>query len=51
VPSHWPNDATQKWIAWAAAIANRVDPFTNGYFDRALKWTEIDPELECDADE
>lgn len=49
-PEHWPADGRDRWISWAEAIANRSDPFENGYFDRAQTWTEFDAELEFETE-
>jgi len=47
----WPKGGTTRWVNWADALANRLDPFTNDYFKRAVKWEELDPELDCEPDE
>jgi len=47
----WPHDETNRWLQWAEGLANRSDPFTNGYFKRALQWTEWDADLECGSEE
>lgn len=50
-PDEWPPEDTSRWVEWATGLANRADPFTNGYFKRALKWTELDANLECEPED
>jgi hypothetical protein len=40
-PDEWQKEATDRWILWAEAVANRVDPFANGYFKRALSCADL----------
>jgi hypothetical protein len=47
----WLGEDTARWIDWANGLADRADPFTNGYFVRALKWTELDADLECESED
>jgi len=49
-PNEWRPEETSRWVEWAEGLANRSDPFANGYFRRALQWTELDADLDCGAE-
>jgi hypothetical protein len=47
--NEWPAHAVIRWVEWAEALANRADPFANGYFKNALEWMQLDAELDCES--
>lgn len=49
--SSWPAKELAAWISWAEAFAEKLDPFTNGQFDRALKdFSRLDAEFETEPE-
>jgi hypothetical protein len=47
IPTRAPQDIV-RWTAWAEALARRYDPFENGYFERALAFAPLHPNLNCE---
>jgi hypothetical protein len=47
LPVTWTEDARTRWASWAERIADRLDPFRNGYFSEQLAQSNLEPELDC----
>ena len=46
-PDRFPEDDVKTWLTWAREIAAKDDPFTNGYFDKAILDKGLDASLDC----
>jgi hypothetical protein len=40
----------KRWVGWARAVAGNMNPFENGFFQRALKHADLDAGLDCTRD-
>jgi hypothetical protein len=49
--SAFSQEQFDRWSTWAEALARRYDPFENGYFDRAIAYPALYPDLDCEAPE
>ena len=43
----WTEETRTRWINWAQKMADRLDPFHNGYFSQRLAESAFDSELDC----
>jgi len=47
LPVFWTEEARNRWAGWAESIADKLDPFQNGYFSEKLAQTDFEPSLNC----
>ena len=47
LPPFWTEEARTRWLEWAQKMADRLDPFHNGYFSQHLAESEFESELAC----
>ena len=47
-PDEFPAESTNRWLAWARALASKHDPFENRYIQKAIQDENLDPNLDCE---
>jgi hypothetical protein len=47
LPEFWTDEARTRWARWAERIADKLNPFQNGYFSEKLAKTDFEAELDC----
>jgi hypothetical protein len=47
LPPFWTEEARTRWLNWAQRMAQRLDPFHNGYFSQHSAESEFESELDC----
>lgn len=47
LPQFWTEEARSRWLNWAQRMAQRLDPFHNGYFGQDLAESKFESEMDC----